>query len=238
MVDGFLEEGPLYPGVPGNSNFSLMKPIMSHCNSLCDVARKMGSGSSIILVRGENFSDTCQKLNWLMEAFVQAEQSEEAREELFSKVDSSFRPLMEALSAYFSKEKVAFPTVVICAGGGVSCPADSALLRRLGCDAVYISNEIFQKEDAGSLGDHLYATIEAVKCSESLDRLNKCTADRLNRELARSFSLCFFLFSSHSGLSGGLKNCYGSFNCCVLYGVYLMFSLEPSKLSVFGTLAQ
>lgn len=172
-VDGILEEKVLYPGALEISKFQVMKPIMSSCNTLGDVVKKISTGSSILLVEGENFSDTCLKLDQLMQDFVAADRSIEEREGLFSKLKGvdSFRPVMEALSRHFSKEKVHFPTLVICAGGGVSCPADSALLRRMGCDAVYLTNDIFQKEDPDFWGDHLYATSEAVKWHESPDLL-------------------------------------------------------------------
>ncbi|KAK9159075.1 hypothetical protein Scep_005649 [Stephania cephalantha] len=120
-------------------------PFICSCRSLGEALRRIAEGAAMIRTSGEagtgNVVDTVRHLRAVMgEIRVLSNMDEDEVFEFAKKISAPYELVWK------TKEIGRLP-VLNFAGGGISTPADVALMMQLGCDGVFIGSGVFKSGD-------------------------------------------------------------------------------------------
>ncbi|CAN0878245.1 Pyridoxal 5'-phosphate synthase-like subunit PDX1.2 [Linum grandiflorum] len=123
-------------------------PFVCGCRNLGEALRRVREGAAMIRAQGEtvegngNIAQTVRNVRSVMGDVRILNNMDEDEVFAFAKKIAAPYDLVAQ-----TKQMGRLP-VVLFAGGGIVTPADAALMMQLGCDGVFIGNEVFECDDA------------------------------------------------------------------------------------------
>ena len=150
-------------------------PFVCGARNLGEALRRIGEGASMIRTKGEpgtgNVAEAVRHMRTLMAEIRKLENM--PKEELMNAAKDMQAPY--DLVVYVA-ENGALP-VVNFAAGGISTPADAALMMELGCDGIFVGSGIFKSSDPEGMARAI------VEATENYDKPEKIA--ELSKNLAR-----------------------------------------------------
>mmetsp|Transcript_6476 Transcript_6476/g.12281 ORF Transcript_6476/g.12281 Transcript_6476/m.12281 type:complete len:296 (-) Transcript_6476:144-1031(-) len=136
---------------------NLSVPVLCGCRDLGEALRRIAEGSAMIRTKGEagtgNVVEAVRHVRAVMGGIRQLQSMDEDEIYVFAK---EIRAPLELVRQ--TKHLGRLP-VVNFAAGGVSTPADAALMMQMGCDGVFVGSGIFKSADPAK---RAHAIVQAV----------------------------------------------------------------------------
>jgi pyridoxal 5'-phosphate synthase pdxS subunit len=125
-------------------------PFVCGCRDLGEALRRIGEGAALLRTKGEagtgNVVEAVRHMRAVMSGIRRLTQL--PAEELMSEAKSLGAPF-ELVQLVASEGKLPVPNF---AAGGIATPADAALMRSLGAEAVFVGSGIFKSSDPATRG--------------------------------------------------------------------------------------
>ncbi|MBN2170889.1 MAG: pyridoxal 5'-phosphate synthase lyase subunit PdxS [Candidatus Krumholzibacteriota bacterium] len=146
-------------------------PFVCGCRDLGEALRRIGEGAAMIRTKGEagtgNIVEAVRHLRAVVGGIRRLTQLDPG--ELMAEAKKLGAPF-EIVKRVAETGRLPVPNF---SAGGVATPADAALMRELGAEAVFVGSGIFKSSDPGRMAK---AIVEAVTHWEDADRLAKISA--------------------------------------------------------------
>jgi pyridoxal 5'-phosphate synthase pdxS subunit len=146
-------------------------PFVCGCRDLGEALRRIGEGAAMIRTKGEagtgNIVEAVRHLRAVVGGIRRLTQLDPG--ELMAEAKKLGAPF-EIVKRVAETGRLPVPNF---SAGGVATPADAALMRELGAEAVFVGSGIFKSSDPGRMAK---AIVEAVTHWEDADRLARISA--------------------------------------------------------------
>ncbi len=146
-------------------------PFVCGARNLGEALRRIGEGASMIRTKGEpgtgNVAEAVRHMRTLMAEIRKLENM--PKEELMNAAKDMQAPY--DLVVYVA-ENGSLP-VVNFAAGGISTPADAALMMELGCDGIFVGSGIFKSSDPEGMARAIVEATENYDNPEKIAELSK-----------------------------------------------------------------
>jgi pyridoxal 5'-phosphate synthase pdxS subunit len=136
---------------------NLKVPVLCGCRDLGEALRRIAEGSAMIRTKGEagtgNVVEAVRHVRAVMGGIRQLQSMDEDEIYVFAK------EIRAPLDLVRQTKHLGRLPVVNFAAGGVSTPADAALMMQMGCDGVFVGSGIFKSADPAK---RAHAIVQAV----------------------------------------------------------------------------
>ncbi|ANZ61263.1 pyridoxal 5'-phosphate synthase lyase subunit PdxS [Secundilactobacillus paracollinoides] len=135
---------------PADNNYHIDKndfkvPFVCGCRDLGEALRRVGEGSSMLRTKGEpGTGNIIEAVRHMQKVNEQIRQVTSAKPEHLMAIARDLRATYELVKQVHDLGKL---PVVNFAAGGVSTPADAALMMNLGADGIFVGSGIFKSEN-------------------------------------------------------------------------------------------
>lgn len=135
---------------PADDNYHIDKktyqvPFVCGCRDLGEALRRIGEGASMLRTKGEpGTGDIIEAVRHMQKVNQQIRQIAAEKPENLMAIARDIRAPYELVQEVHEKGKL---PVVNFAAGGVSTPADAALMMNLGADGIFVGSGIFKSEN-------------------------------------------------------------------------------------------
>lgn len=135
---------------PADDNYHIDKqdftvPFVCGCRDLGEALRRIGEGASMLRTKGEpGTGDIIEAVRHMQKVNQQIRQIASERPENLMAIARDLRAPYELVQEVHEQGKL---PVVNFAAGGVSTPADAALMMNLGADGIFVGSGIFKSEN-------------------------------------------------------------------------------------------
>lgn len=158
-------------------------PFVCGCTDLGDALRRIGEGASLIRTRGEAGSGNIQEaVHYLRTIRRQIRRlSSLDKAELMSEAKAMGAPY-KLVDQVATNGKLPVPQF---AAGGISTPADAALMMQLGAESVFVGSEIFKSDNPKEQAKAIVSAVGLNKDPEMLARISLGELGHLSSKGAR-----------------------------------------------------
>ena len=135
---------------PADDNYHIAKteyqvPFVCGCRDLGEALRRIGEGASMLRTKGEpGTGDIIEAVRHMQKVNQQIRQITAEKPENLMAIARDIRAPYELVQEVHEKGQL---PVVNFAAGGVSTPADAALMMNLGADGIFVGSGIFKSEN-------------------------------------------------------------------------------------------
>lgn len=135
---------------PADDNYHINKhdftvPFVCGCRDLGEALRRIGEGASMLRTKGEpGTGDVVEAVRHMQKVNEQIRHIQNEKPEHLMAIARDLRAPLELVQEIHETGKL---PVVNFAAGGISTPADAALMMNLGADGVFVGSGIFKSEN-------------------------------------------------------------------------------------------
>ncbi|WP_059377549.1 beta/alpha barrel domain-containing protein, partial [Fructobacillus pseudoficulneus] len=145
---------------PADDNYHINKhdftvPFVCGCRDLGEALRRIGEGASMLRTKGEpGTGDVVEAVRHMQKVNEQIRHIQNEKPEHLMAIARDLRAPLELVQEIHETGKL---PVVNFAAGGISTPADAALMMNLGADGVFVGSGIFKSENPEKFAKEIVA---------------------------------------------------------------------------------